>query len=334
MKYQNIFIVGGAGFLGYHASLELTNRGVAVSALALPDEVVDESLSSRVEIARADIDALNDEQLAELLTGYDALVYAAGPDDRVELKSGVKASEFFQTQLVERTVRVLRIAKEQGVKKAIIFGSYFSYINNHGVCGVKKGSLERHPYIKARVEQTKRAFALGDDNFSVAVLNIPYVFGTAPGKEPIWKKIFIERYKDQPKIIYGSGGSTAISAKKIAFLTAQALEYAKNSDELPIGSSDMKYQDMISQLLRSARIDKPVANIPSWLQGLFMKLAWRKMQKEQLDSGLDLRYLTQDILARDLFIDHQATDECLRATNYQDDLETIICETGEAIAGQ
>lgn len=326
-QQRRIFIVGGAGFLGYHASLELVNRGAAVSALALPDEIVDESLSSRVNLVRADIDTLNDEQLAELLSGYDALIYAAGPDDRVELKPGVKASEFFQTQLVERTDRVLRIAKQQGVRKAIVYGSYFSYINNHGLCGIKQGQLERHPYIKARVEQTKRAFALGDDNFSVAVLNIPYVFGTAPGKMPIWKSIFVDRFANSSKIYYGNGATTVISAKKIAVCTAQALELAGHGSELAIGSRNMRLKPLIKQLLGAANIDKPVGSLPNWLLGMGMKSQWKKAQKQNLDFGLDLRYLNEDILKRDFYVNHVDTDVKLQIS-YADDIDEAIRETG------
>ena len=83
MKHKRIFIVGGAGFLGYHTSLELVDRGAQVTALAMPGEDVDDSLGSRVDVVRANIDDLTDSQLAEMLTGFDAIVYAAGPDDRV-----------------------------------------------------------------------------------------------------------------------------------------------------------------------------------------------------------------------------------------------------------
>ena len=331
MKHKHIFIVGGAGFLGYHTSLELAGRGVEVTALAMPDEVVDESLSSKVNIARANIDELSDEQLGELLSGHDALVYAAGPDDRVELAAGVKASEFFETQLVARTERVLRVAREQGAQKAVVFGSYFSFVNNHGVCGVKQGELERHPYIKARVEQTKRAFALGDSTFSVSVLNIPYVFGTAPGKEPIWKHVFIDRFGGSPKIYYGKGGTTVISAKKIAVCTAQALELADHGDELAVGSRNMKFTPMIEQLLKAANIDKPVGSLPNWLLNMAMKSQWKKAQKENLDSGLDMRYLNNDILKRDFFVDFAATDTKLQV-NYADDVDVAIQETGERMS--
>lgn len=333
MTTRKTFIIGGAGFLGYHTSLELARRGASVTALALPQEQVDTSLSNAAHIARADIDELDDAQLSELLTGHDSLIYAAGPDDRVELAPGISAADFFRTQLVERTERVLRVAKACGIQKAIIFGSYFSYINNHGLCGVKTGSLERHPYIKARVEQTKRAFALGDGNFSVAVLNIPYVFGTAPGKTPIWQHVFVDKFGESPQVVYGNGGTSVISARKIGVCAAQSLTSAHHGDELAIGSVDMKFTPMIQQLFKAAGISKPVTHIPTWLLSLFMRREWHAMQRKDLDSGLDLRYLAKDILGRNFYVDHAATDKKLEMTNYMDDVDQAIAETGRKMRG-
>lgn len=329
MKYSKVFIVGGAGFLGYHTCLELVSRGVQVTALALPNELVDDSLSSAVNLVRADVDKLSDFELGEMLSGHDSLIYAAGPDDRIELPPNISATDFFQKQLVGRTDRVLNLAKTSGLRHAVVFGSYFSYVNNHGLAGLKLGSLERHPYIKARVDQTRHAFALGDDNFSVSILNIPYVFGTAPNKEPIWRAVFVDKYKSSPKIIYGNGGTTVVSAKKVAFAAAQALEYGKHGDELAIGSINMKLKPMIERLLRAAEIDKPVANMPTWLLGMFMKASWKKAKKANLDFGLDLRYLASDILGRDFYVDFESTDLKLDMVNYHDDVDGAIDETGQ-----
>lgn len=329
MLKKKVFVVGGAGFLGYHTCLELAEREYQVTALALPAEVVDDSLASRVAIERADIDHASDEQLKELLSGHEMLVYAAGPDDRIEFEPGVNAGEFFQKHLVDRTERVLRVARQAGVRKAVIFGSYFSYVNNHEVAGIKQGELERHPYIKARVDQFNRAKALGGDNFSVAVLNIPYVFGTTPGKEPIWRNVFIERFGKSPKIYYGKGGTTLISARKIAVCVAQALELAEHGDELAVGSRNMKFKPMIEQLLKDANIDKPVGTIPDWLMNIFMKRQWKQAQAVGIDSGLDMRYLNKDILSRDFYVDFEATDKKLRLEDYGDDTNQAIADTGK-----
>ncbi len=332
MNNRRVFIVGGAGFLGYHTSLELVNRGFRVTVLALPDESIDDSLANKVKVTRADIDRLDDDELSDILSEQDVLIYAAGPDDRVELSTGVRATNFFQTQLVDRTTRVLRLAKAGGIKRAIIFGSYFSYINNYGLRSVKVGSLERHPYIKARVDQTRQSFDLGSDSFSVSVINIPYVFGIAPGKEPIWRRVFIDRFGKSSAIIYGSGGSSVISAQKIAAAAAQSIDLAEHGDELAVGSINMKFKPMIEELLDSANISKPVKNIPTWLMSLFMRMEWKKSQRKNIDSGLDLRYLAKDILSKDFYIDYRATDKKLQLGDYEDDVHQAIEETGRLIS--
>lgn len=330
MKHKKVFVVGGAGFLGYHTCFELADRGYDVTCLAMPKEEVDPALEAKVSLLRADIDSIDNKELSDMLAGHDVLVYAAGPDDRVEIAPGIKASEFFETNLVQRTERVARAAKNQGIRKLIIFGSYFSYINNHGLAGIKIGQLAaHHPYVKARVDQTERCFNMGDEDFEVAILNIPYVFGTAPNKEPIWKHVFVDRFDAAPKIYFGNGGTTLISAKKIAYSVAQAIEHAKHGDELPVGSADMKFNPMIEQLLKAAEIDKPVGSLPNWLLRLGMKSQWKIMKKENLDSGLDLRYLADDILKREFYVDYKATDDKLQMGDYVDDVDGAIAETGE-----
>jgi hypothetical protein len=140
--------------------------------------------------------------------------------------------------------------------------------------------------------------------------------------------VFIDRFGGSPKIYYGKGGTTVISAKKIAVCTAQALELADHGDELAVGSSNMKFTPMIEQLLKVANIDKPVGSLPNWLLNMAMKSQWKKAQKENLDSGLDMRYLNNDILKRDFFVDFAATDTKLQV-NYADDVDAAIQETGE-----
>ena len=60
-----------------------------------------------------------------------------------------------------------------------------------------------------------------------------------------------------------------------------------------------------------------------------MKQAWKKMQAEKRDSGLDLRYLAKDILGRDFFVDFAATDGRLQLQDFTDDVDGAIQETGE-----
>ena len=85
---------------------------------------------------------------------------------------------------------------------------------------------------------------------------------------------------------------------------------------------------MIKKLLDYANINKPVGHLPSWLLSMAMKSQWKKAQKQNLDSGLDLRYLNQDILGCDFFVDFQVADKKLQV-GYEDDVDEAMRQTGQ-----
>ena len=63
---------------------------------------------------------------------------------------------------------------------------------------------ERNPYCKSRLIQEDVCKKACDDNFSVAVLELPYIFGTQPGRRPVWTVLIavsythLDVYKRQP----------------------------------------------------------------------------------------------------------------------------------------
>ena len=75
---MKVFIIGGTGFIGYHAVLEFIHRGHSVSVLALPPLPAEDLLPPEVNIKFADFNQLDDKQVHALFDGHDALVFAAG----------------------------------------------------------------------------------------------------------------------------------------------------------------------------------------------------------------------------------------------------------------
>ncbi|MFN2109038.1 MAG: NAD(P)H-binding protein, partial [Anaerolineae bacterium] len=96
---MHIFIVGGTGFIGYHTVHECLRRGYTVTVLALPPMPADELLPPQVEIRLGNLNALPDTDVRALLHGHDAVVYAAGADDRVTPKA--PAYRFFYAENVK-----------------------------------------------------------------------------------------------------------------------------------------------------------------------------------------------------------------------------------------
>jgi nucleoside-diphosphate-sugar epimerase len=122
---MNVLLIGGTGFLGYYAVKELTKRGHQISILALPPLPAEGLFPVETKILLADLNTLSDEEVLKSLRGQDAVVYAAGADDRITPKA--PAYPFFFKHNVEATRRLITLARQAGVKKAVVLGSYFVY---------------------------------------------------------------------------------------------------------------------------------------------------------------------------------------------------------------
>ena len=78
---MRIFVVGGTGFLGYHVVQSCLARGWQVTALGLPG--TPPGLFARgVKVVLRDLERTPDAALRRLLRGHDAVVFAAGMDER------------------------------------------------------------------------------------------------------------------------------------------------------------------------------------------------------------------------------------------------------------
>ena len=186
---MKIMIVGGTGFLGYHSLLEALKRGHEVNALAIDDVELGDWYPKEVNIEFGDVFELSEEDLLEHFSGYDWMIYAVGPDDRIT--PDAPAYEFFHTRLVDAVEKVTTAARKAGVKKIVILNSYFAYFDR---IWPEKGLSKHHPYIRCRVEQARQVIAAGKDKMAVMVLELPYIFGSMPIRIPLWKDVLLDRF--------------------------------------------------------------------------------------------------------------------------------------------
>nr|MBP7911843.1 NAD(P)H-binding protein [Pseudomonadales bacterium] len=77
---MRVFVVGGTGFLGYHVVQSCLSRGWQVTALGLPP--APPRLGRGVKLLLQDFGRTPDAELRRLLRGHDAVVFAAGMDER------------------------------------------------------------------------------------------------------------------------------------------------------------------------------------------------------------------------------------------------------------
>ena len=136
----------------------------------------------------------------------------------------------------------MTIAKECGVKKAVILGST-SRISQR----VPEMELtKKHPYIRSRIEQEKTALKFAEDGkMDVAVLELPYIFGTQPGRKPVWV-ILVEQIANMPKVtLYPKGGTTMVTVRQVSQAIVGAATKTKGGVAYPIGYYNLTWDELL-----------------------------------------------------------------------------------------
>jgi len=303
---MKVFIVGGTGFLGYYSTLEFLKRGHEVDTMALPDiPLGDWFPKDKVGVTYGNVFEKSHEELVEIFKGYDALVYAVGPDDRIVPKA--PAYEFFHDRLVKACGRVVKGARDAGVKKAAICNSYFAFFDR------KMPELklaERHPYIKCRVEQAEHCISIGNSKMDVMIMELPYIFGTMPEREPLWKELFVARIQKMNRRIYFfKGGTIMMSVERVAESIVGAIERGKGGKRYPCGDECVSWDTWLKWIMEAMKVEKKIVTMPTFLGTLFGAYMRRKDKKEGKEGGLNHKRLFKDIQCRFLYYDPKETCE-------------------------
>lgn len=258
---MHVFIVGGTGLLGYASALELIRRGNKVSALALPPLPQGLTIPPEMKIVFGNYIDMTDDALKAQMTGCDALVFAAGIDERVEFPSPVY--DAYHKYNIEPVKRFLRISKEIGIQKAVIMGSYFTHFDK---IWPELRLAEKHPYIRSRREQERTALNFNSEKMAVMVLELPYIFGTQPGRKPV-RTFLIETIKKMKfATFFMKGGTTMVTVNQVAQAVAGALERPEGGTSYPVGWYNMTWKELFAVFHKHMGIPKrKFLTLPNWL---------------------------------------------------------------------
>jgi nucleoside-diphosphate-sugar epimerase len=292
-------MIGATGLLGSQAVLELIKRGHSVISIALPNLPDCFEKIDGLDLVFGDYLTMSDEEIAKLMEGCEGLVFAAGIDERVEGKAPIY--DMFKKYNIDSLDRLLKLAKKAGIKHSVICGSYFS----HFAKKLPRLNLTKyHPYIRSRIDQEDMALAYADQNFDVAILELPYIFGAQKGRKPVWVFLVesIEKMKD--KTYYPKGGTAMVTVRQVGEGIAGALERNEGGHAYPFGYYNMERKDMLKIVHKYMGLpsDRKVVTIPTFLYALSSMKTKKDREKQGLDSGLDPVKFVK-LQTADLFID-------------------------------
>jgi dihydroflavonol-4-reductase len=280
-QYPNILVIGGTGFLGYHAVRLFLRCSYHVTILALPPLPAEGLFPAGVTITLADVNALSDAEVINLFTGQDALVFAAGADDRTTPKR--PAYTFFQHANVVVPARLFRLAQQAGVRRGVVLCSYFTFfartwpdlhLDTH------------HPYIRSRLEQEEACLRASHPALELMILQLPYIFGSMPGRIPLWAPLIGYLSSSYP-LFYPRGGTNCVAVEQVAEAILGAVERGKGGERYLVGDENLSWEELLTRLGRLLNKPKRVHTLPDALVRLAaggVRL-WHQMQGRE--SGLD-----------------------------------------------
>ena len=243
MKFNKVFVLGGTGFLGYHTIKELLHNDIKVKTLSLPpkkDTVIKEDNPlegmDNVECLVGNINEMNDHEVVEMLSDCDGFIYAAGADERIQAE--IPAKRFYYEANVLPTQRMVRLACQAGLKKFVVFGSYFAEMAER----YPETGLKDSPYINTRLLQEQVAFAEGEGKMEVCGLRLPYIFGTMKERMPLWQ-MFVDRIRDNDVYPVFKGGTACVTATQVGEAAVGALLYGHHRETFAIGDINMTYEE-------------------------------------------------------------------------------------------
>ena len=314
---MKVFLIGGTGLLGSAAARELLERGHEVSAMALAPAPPGAVLPSGMKLEYGDYAKLSDDELRARLTGCEGFIFAAGIDERIEAPPSIY--DLFMRHNVTPLKRILTLAKECGVRHAVICGSYFSYFDK---IRPKEQFTKWHPYIKCRIEQEEICLSFADNNFSVAVLELPYIFGALTGRKPVWE-FFVEMLrKMKPYTFFCKGGTTIVTVRQVGQALAGALELNRGGNCYPIGWYNLKWPEMLKMFHKHMGCPKKKTLVlPTWMFKFGLKGMSRKQKKHGLEGGVHMVKFAR-LQCTKQFIDKSLG--CLPLGVTEDDLDAAI----------
>lgn len=295
---MKIFMIGGTGLLGSEAAKELIERGHEVTSVALPPLPNGAVLPEKMKIKFGNYLEMTDEEIKAHFAGCEGFVFAAGVDERVEGPAPIY--DLFKKYNIDPINRLLRLAKEAGVKHTAVLGSYFAYFNR---IWPEKELVKWHPYIRSRRDQEETALSFADNGFDVAVLELPYIFGTQPGRKPVWVFLVESIRGMRGATLYPKGGTAMVTVRQVGQAIAGAVERNKGGRCYPIGYYNMKWKELLAVVHRYLGCpDKKIITIPDWMYAMGGKKIMKEQKAKSLEGGLNMVKFT-DLQCSGLFID-------------------------------
>ena len=184
---------------------------------------------------------------------------------------------------------------------------------------------KKHHYIRSRIEQEEVALSFAKDGeMDVAVLELPYIFGTQPGRKPVWV-ILIEQLTNMGKTtMYPKGGTAMVTVRQVGEAIVGAAEKNVGGNAYPIGYYNLTWDEFLRIVHRAmGQPNRKIIHIAKWMFKAFGVYMMNEYKKRNVESGINAVYLA-DIMCMNTFINKKWS---VSLGVQEDDIESAIFDS-------
>lgn len=240
---MKVLVVGGTGFIGHHIVRELLAHEHDVTVLVRTPPT---NLPATVTVQLGNLTDLSEERLDTIVSGHRGIIVASAAAVAAPRNADIAA--YFRDTNVTPVARLLAAGCRARCDRAVILGSFYATLQR------EQPTLrlaELSPYISSRIEQAERARAAVDAETSVAVLELPYVAGTTPGRQSPLEPMLHSMSIGNAGILAYPGTTAVVTVTQVARAAVAALDRRANGN-YPVVTANLPWADLFTRLATAA----------------------------------------------------------------------------------
>lgn len=285
-----VLVTGGSGFLGAHLIVRLLADGhevrTTVRTVDRRDDVermLQAAGAPTGAIGYVETDLLSDEGWSTAMSGADYVLHAASPFPAVQPED----EDEVVVPAREGTLRVLRFARDAGVKRVVVTSSFAAV--GYGHAPVERAYTEDDwtdvdgpgvtPYAKSKTLAERAAwdFAAENPGLELVVVNPVGIFGPVLGADLSTSVLMIQRVLTGAMPVLPPLWSNTVDVRDVADLEVRVMTAAEAVGQryLAVAGEPISFSE-IARTLR-ARLGADAAKVPrftmpGWAVRLFAPL--------------------------------------------------------------
>lgn len=263
---KNILVTGATGFLGYHVTKLLNERGFRPRALLTEEGRSADDLLANLDVETVYGSLKDPASLRAALTDIDTVLHMVFV---VSLSGGAEVEKEMTEVNVNGTRNILLAAEEMGVKKAVVSSSALTVgINSTPVPLDETADWATYglkiPYAISRLKAEQEALSLATDDFSVVVVNPSFTLGPddfvgAPANK-LLKRICTNKLPFKLPINFG-----CLDVRDYADGVIKAAEHGRSGRRYLLNGHNVTPDDFVAKACAIGNARPPRWHFPYWL---------------------------------------------------------------------